>query len=216
MKETHGWWWPDHERHMPEWMDSPKNRLKLNGRWTYQGRKQSAVLELCPRNGNAIDVGGHVGLWSFNFAHHFDHVYAFEPVAEHRECFEANVKMPNVTLLPYALGEAPAMVGMWTQPGSSGNTQVQGAGDVEMRTLDSFAFVDVRLIKIDCEGYEEKVLRGAVDTLARCKPTVIVEQKRDMAKRFNLELRGAVTFLEQQGYKVVQEISGDFIMVPRA
>lgn len=216
MKQTHGWWWPDHEMHMIAWMNSPKNRVQLNGRWTYQGRKQIATLKHCKHFRAAVDVGAHVGLWSYNFAHSFGAVFAFEPVAAHRECFERNMVgvSQHVHLHAIALGAEDGMVSMWSEKGSSGNTQVDGSGDIPMKTLDSFVLPDVDLIKIDCEGFEENVLRGAVETIARCKPTIIVEQKRDMASRFGLPLLGAVDFLKGLGYKVAEEISGDYIMVP--
>jgi len=73
---------------------------------------------------------------------------------------------------------------------------------------------DVDFIKIDCEGYEENVLRGAIETIKRDRPVIIVEQKRDMATaRFGLEPLGAVKFLQSLGYQVAQEISGDYLMV---
>lgn len=199
---------------MPAWMDSPKNRIKLNDRWTYQGVKQKAFLRHCRNFRTALDVGGHVGLWAFNLGHAFRQVVAFEPVAQHRECFNVNITLPNVELIACALGKEEGSVSMWTEPGSSGNTQVRGAGDIPMHTLDSFEFSDVDAIKIDTEGFEENVLRGAIDTLMRCKPTIIVEQKRDMAARFDCPLLGAVKFLEGLGYKVVEHISGDYILTP--
>jgi hypothetical protein len=58
-------------------------------------------------------------------------------------------------------------------------------------------------------------LRGAVDTIRRNKPTIIVEQKRDMASRFDLTPGGAVEYLVKVfGYRVVEVISGDYILVP--
>lgn len=219
MKQTHGWWWPDHEEHMIDWMNAPKNKLQLNGRWTYQGRKQQAVLDLCKqlgKNRTAIDVGAHVGLWSWNLLYAFKRVEAFEPVAAHRECFNRNIpSSPEYLVLLHdcALGAKEGSVAMWSEKGSSGNTQVRGAGDIPMRTLDSFEFEDVDLIKIDCEGYEENVLVGAAITIANHKPVIIVEQKRDMASRFGLKPQGAVSYLQAMGYKVVKEISGDYVMV---
>lgn len=216
MKFDLGWWWPDHEQHMIAWARSPKNRIQLNGRWTYQGRKQIATLKHCRNHRVAIDVGAHVGLWAYNLAHEFAAVVAFEPVAEHRACFERNMVgvSQHVHLHPCALGATEGKVSMWSEKGSSGNTQVRGTGDIPMHRLDSFDLQGVDLIKVDCEGYEENVLIGGLETIQRCKPTIIVEQKRDMAARFDLELQGAVKFLKHLGYKVAEEISGDFIMVP--
>ena len=59
------------------------------------------------------------------------------------------------------------------------------------------------------------MLRGAIETIKRDLPVIIVEQKRDMATaRFGLEPLGAVKFLQSLGYEVKQEISGDYLMVP--
>lgn len=214
MKFESGWWWPDHEVHMLEWVRNPRNQLPLNDRMTYQGRKQVATLSHCKNSGVAVDIGAHIGLWSYNLAHRFDHVHAFEPVAIHRRCFTENVTLPNVTLHDCALGAIEQTVSIVTTPGSSGDSQVRPGTDVQMKRLDSFNLENVDLIKMDTEGFEENVCRGGVDTIVRWKPVIIVEQKRTMAERFGLKPQGAVAFLNGLGYKVVEEISGDYIMVP--
>lgn len=221
MKFVDSWWFPDHEQHLPQWMATPKARMIINGRPAYQGKKQLAALAAVaqtkpdwpPRT--AVDVGGHIGLWSYNLAPAYRRVYAFEPVAEHRACFVKNVEAPNVLLYALALGATEGMVSIHTAPTSTGDSWVKGAGDIPMVTLDSQDLQDVDFIKIDCEGYEENVLRGAVETIKRDRPVIIVEQKRDMATaRFGLEPLGAVKFLLELGYVQQQELSGDYLMVP--
>lgn len=218
MKMADGWWFPDGEEHLPGWMADPKVRMIINGRPAYQGQKQQAALELCTQRRVAVDVGAHVGLWSFNLAHHFRVVHAFEPVADHRACFERNVlesvETPNVILYPYALGEREGQVSIRTEPTSSGDSRVDGPGDIQMRTLDSFDFQDVDLLKIDAEGYELFILRGAEELIARQKPVVVVEQKRGHASRYGLGDKDAVGWLQSMGYRLAREISGDFLMVP--
>lgn len=217
MKQSHGWWFPDHEVHLIDWLNSKKNKVVMNGRCAYQGNKQLAALKHCKQFRTAVDVGAHVGLWSYNLTYKFEHVHAFEPVAAHRECFAENMVgwADRVALLSYALGAEPGFISIKTEPGSSGNSAVgAGPGEIEMRTLDSFGFQDVDFIKIDTEGYERNVLLGGEQTIKTCRPVVVVEQKRDMASRFGLEPLGAVKLLESWGYKVVEEISGDFVMIP--
>lgn len=217
IKKVVDWWFPTHEQHFIEWMQAPKNKVVLNGRLSYQGRKQLATLKHCRGFHTAVDIGGHVGTWSWNLAHAFRQVHAFEPVTLHRECFVKNTEgKTNITLHCEALGDREGSVNIWTEQGSSGNSFVKGSGDIPMRTLDSFYLDDVDLIKVDCEGFEEKVLRGAENTIRRCKPTIIVEQKRDMACKFGLDRLGAVMYLQGLGlgYAVAMEYSGDYIMVP--
>lgn len=217
MKFSDGWWWPDHEEHMLEWVADPKNRVILNGRPAYQGRKQMALQTHCKRWRTAIDVGAHVGLWSFNLTHNFALIHAFEPVRDHRDCYIRNMpgRIPEHDWILHgcALGATPGHVSIVTTQGSSGDSQIRPDGYIEMCRLDEFKIQNVDLIKIDCEGYEENVLVGALDTIMEWKPVIIVEQKRDMAKRFGLKPQGAVSWLQYLGYKSVEEISGDYIMV---
>ncbi|MBX3603202.1 MAG: FkbM family methyltransferase [Rubrivivax sp.] len=219
MKQALGWWFPDHEQHLIAWMEDAGNRIEINGRPAYQGKKQLAALATVARMKRsplrmAVDVGGHVGLWSYNLAPAFQAVLAFEPVHTMRECFERNVTAENVEVLPIALGAEDGSVSMHTTPHSTGDSWVAGDGPIQMRTLDSFNLSAVDFVKIDCEGYEELVLRGAVETIQRCRPVIIVEQKRDMATRFGLKPQGAVQLLRQLGYGLEREIGGDFLMVP--
>lgn len=213
MKQELDWNWPDKESHIPAWLRSQHKPVIMNGRQTYQGKKQINSLKFVTGFRNAVDVGAHIGLWSYNMAHAFQHVYSFEPVPDFRDCFIANVRKPNVTLYPYALGEETEFVTMAVQKDNTGSTHVCGTGDVEVRTLDSFEFQDVDFIKIDCEGYELKVLKGARETLLRCRPALIVEQKRDMAtERYGEPMLGAVDYLQTLGAFVHMEAGGDFIM----
>lgn len=219
MKLVDGWQFPDHEQHLLEWMMDKNNRVQINGRSSYQGKKQLAAVELCSqaRRRVAIDVGAHIGLWSWNLSHWFDKVEAFEPVPAHQECFLMNIKpRANWSLHTVALGDHEDTVSMYTGPASSGDTWVKGKGEIPMKTLDSYAFEFVDFIKIDCEGYEEFVLRGAALTIGLNRPIIVVEQKRDHATKFGLKPQGAVEYLvKEHAYRQVNEMAGDFFMVPR-
>ncbi len=67
-----------------------------------------------------------------------------------------------------------------------------GAMQVRVERLDSYRRGDVGLMKIDVEGYEELVLRGAAETIDRCGPILYVEddrpRKREDLHRFVAEL----------------------------
>lgn len=210
LKQFGGWYFPDHETHLIEWLRKV-NETKLD-RLRYQGKKQDLALSYCTQRRVAVDIGGHVGLWSFYLSALFEQVHAFEPVAEHRECFAVNVTAPNVILYPCALGDREGSISMHTSTGSSGDSWVKGSGDIPMHRIDSYGFSDVDLIKIDTEGNELPVLRGAEDTLLRCHPVVIVEQKPGHAQRFGFGETAAVDYLQSLGATLKARKAGDFVL----
>ena len=56
--------------------------------------------------------------------------------------------------------------------------------EVEIRTLDSYNLENVSAIKIDCEGYEFPILKGAEATIRRCRPVVQLEIVEAQCKKF--------------------------------
>lgn len=227
--EQGGWWLPEGEKHLQEWMRKVNDRR--GGRLLYQGRKYRMALQFVKQRRVAVDVGAHVGLFSWQMAQDFAQVHAFEPMSEHRECWVANMGtgVERATLYPFALGEAPGMVRVVTRtPGSSGDTGIDpdaersslraAVGDVgeecELRTLDSFELQHVDFLKADCEGFELFVMRGAIETLKRCKPCIMVEQKPETggAQRYGVGVIDAVKFLESLGAKRRGGLQGDYFL----
>ena len=215
MFEWRGLWLPDGEQHLIDWMTQVGH--KREGLPTYQYHKYERALRWCPesRRRVAVDVGAHVGLWTRVLALDFAAVECFEPVADHRACWRENIRVPHARLHECALGAEPGMVTMHTGPSSSGDTWVNPkitGGTVPRRTLDSFAFPVVDFLKIDCEGYELRVLEGARETLARCRPTVIVEQKPGHGTKYDLDDTEGVRFLQSLGAVRRDGIQGDYIL----
>jgi FkbM family methyltransferase len=219
MFEHQGIWLPDGEKHFPEWMT--KNGEIVDGKGTYQINKLRAALKHCKQFRVAVDVGGHVGLWAMQLAKSFQFVHVFEPVGAFRDCLYENMaRVPNWDSYSFALGATAGRVSMTTPTLDggldTGGTHVGGEGDIEMRTLDSLEFSGVDFLKIDCEGYEHHVIAGARETLLRCKPCVIVEQKpHKLGPNFGIKGTPAVDALKALGAEVRREISGDYIMAWR-
>jgi hypothetical protein len=70
-------------------------------------------------------------------------------------------------------------------------------GDIQIRTLDSFELVDIDFIKIDVDGYEDLLVKGAQETIAENLPVINIEMKR--AKRPGI-VRVAEDTLKKLGY----------------
>jgi FkbM family methyltransferase len=143
------------------------------------------------QRGCAIDVGANEGLYSYVLAKLFDRVEAFEP----NEAASAGLRdydCPKISLHRVALsrseGErafhvpilAHGVVNLgWGSleretlpPSENVTTQI-----VQTKILDSYDFQNVVFIKIDVEGHELQVLEGATETIARCRPVILLEIK---------------------------------------
>jgi FkbM family methyltransferase len=164
----------------------------------------------------AVDVGGHIGTWSQHLVKKFEHVHAFEPVPLFRQCFEKNVQSRNYTLYACALGSVNGKVRMKIDPADTGGTHVDPvaeAGDTVLRRLDDFELQDVDFIKIDAEGFEGQIVEGSRDTIRRCKPCIVVEQKsHKLQQNFGIKGTPAVDILQGMGYRVRKILSGDYIL----
>jgi len=215
-----GIWLPDGEEHLVTMLD---RMPMVRGRGAYQYKKYRQTVSRTPHRGLVIDVGAHVGLWSMHFVREFGWVEAFEPCREHRNCFLQNMSEQgagdNWRLHDVACGEKNGSVRMHKDPTSSGDTYPNPDPNSEegelagLVRIDDYEFVNVSLIKLDCEGYELFALRGAEQTIKRSKPTIIVEQKPGKAQVFGLGQTDAVTYLEDLGMTQAKVMAGDYIMI---
>ena len=196
-------------------MQNPRNKVEVDGKLSYQWKKQQEAMKWVRNWRTAVDVGAHVGLWSMHLVKRFQIVHAFEPVAEHRECFAKNIpKHTGETVLyPYALGEVEGACSIEVPYTSSGGSHVSGSGKIPIKRLDDFDLQEVDFLKIDCEGYEDLVLKGARETLLTWMPCVIVEQKpHKLSENFGIKGTPAVDYLKSLGAIVRAEMSGDYVM----
>ena len=119
------------------------------------------------------------------------HVHAFEPNPAYVEQLRrTRGRRRNITLHPCALSDVPRKGELYIphldlEPVSPLGRVSAPRGDVEydtvsisLLTLDGAMEADARpisFIKCDVEGHEQAVLRGARETLARSRPTLLIE-----------------------------------------
>jgi FkbM family methyltransferase len=214
-KMHEGVWLPATEVHLVGMMTpGTKQFMRMpDGRAAYQRHKYLAAVEHVAHRKVFVDIGAHVGLWSMQAEQDFESIIAFEPHPVHAAIFPRNVKMERVTLHQCALGDRDGGVALTSGPQSSGDTYVSGDGDIPIRTLDSLNIERIDMLKIDTEGYELPIVRGATETLLRCRPVVVVEQKGRDALYHRQKQGGAVEFLRSLGMQDLRPpMSGDHIM----
>ncbi|PVZ49359.1 FkbM family methyltransferase [Thalassobacter stenotrophicus] len=114
-----------------------------------------------------------------------------------------------MTAYNYGLGEARARAELIGVDGNRGGSFIMrdsaGANDripIRLQTLDTVLddlAEDITLIKIDVEGYEAQVLRGATNTLCRHQPVVVFEQHQT---EFCDGSTPSINFLRSLGYSI--------------
>lgn len=143
----------------------------------------------------ALDIGANVGIFSKHFGSRFQNVIAFEPCSGNFEALLANVPS-NVECRKQAVGNEMGWADVHFTPRQCGGAHVCSMDDdervvtnpnivvnpenverVELITIDSLDLEHCDLIKLDVQGCEEIVLRGAMRTIKRCRPVIILEEK---------------------------------------
>jgi FkbM family methyltransferase len=139
------------------------------------------LLEHVSDNGVVLDIGAHVGFFTIPIAQRAAQVHAFEPNPESAHYLHINVEqnglLSKVVEHPIALGSQEQKVDMEDigDKEDHSSRHVREGGAIPMRTLDSFEFPKVDVIKIDVEGYEPEVLEGARSLIEKHQPVILFE-----------------------------------------
>jgi len=172
----------------------------------YQLHQLDAAIKKTTQRRNAIDIGAHYGVMSYNLAKLFKQVHAFEIDPHVYSCLEKNIKkfsVSNAQCYPYGLGEKDSNVGLHANRNKTFSTHIDLSATenlVPIRTLDSFCIPDVDLIKIDAEGYEPLIIQGAINTIEKYKPVILYECKGHES-RYGYNSNSILEMLEPLGYK---------------
>ena len=143
--------------------------------------------------GHYVDVGAHLGTHTVWFAKMCPatHVHAFEPVRRYSEVVCRNVIAngldAKVTIYRKGLGTETGRVvnclSLEHQVGFADGVTTGVTEEFEVEPLDDILTGDVALIKLDVEGMELAVLRGAVRILSQHRPVIFAEAHTPVAAR---------------------------------
>lgn len=213
---------PDYDTHFEDLGVRESKPCDLN---TYQHNRVETALKFCKKTLLAVDVGAHIGLITTKLCKEFDKVVAFEPNIENYECLLENTKgLTNIVMFNQALSFEERRIDLINNTTSSGEFKCvhNGKGTVSAITLDSLELDHCNLIKLDVQGYEWFVLRGARKTIRQHRPVIILEEEADkydvkkfLQKHHNITAYQARTYLTNNfGYKIAKRINHDYILVP--
>ena len=158
----------------------------------------------------AIDIGANIGNHSIEFSRRFKKVLAFEPNPNTFKLLEYNTAHLD-NLLAYSFGlsnddEFLSMSENLTNYGASSTVYLQNDNktlQIQVKTLDKILpdLENVKLIKIDVEGMEDRVLLGAKETIIRNMPIIAFEQNLSDFDNPTNETK-SIKILRDLGYEV--------------
>ncbi len=163
----------------------------------------TALRQLIKPGMNVIEVGANMGTHSVDMARACapGTFYAFEPQPRLFQIMAGNLALngiDNALAYPDGCGEAEGEAVLpridYDRNGNFGGVSLEEEGDgirIRVRTIDSLGLDQCGLIKIDVEGFEPRVLRGAADTIRRCRPALYVENDRAAQQQEVIDLIAA-------------------------
>ena len=166
------------------WLISEGDRIvgSLKDRGPFEPDSLAQWAKMCAGGGTAIDVGAYTGLFTIAARRLGCHVHAFEPMPFNRARLKENAKLNRVSehvnseVISDECGET--IITYNPIPYTSGASLIRKSGAqlrVHSLSIDSLQLKQLTAIKIDVERAEPLVLRGARETLARHRPSLLVE-----------------------------------------
>jgi len=177
------------------------------------------LRDYLPKDGVVIDVGANLGFTALLFAKHVGSggkIFAFEPsppvYAKLLQVVEKN-QLSNVHCFNLGCGMERKRETLLV-PASSGNATIKRSGldsleacreiDIEIDTLDHVILPltpRVDFLKIDTEGFEDQVLSGAEEVVARYRPVVYIE----LSQEYGDSSARAIAWLRAHGYTFTRD-----------
>jgi len=163
-----------------------------------------------------FDVGANFGYYGLTLARHLNkqcRVYSFEPEPANfaRLTYHVEANGMSGVVLPKRLGLADqaGFATLSQRPGNSGSANLDLTDDpagVSLTTLDDFVASErldrLDLMKVDVEGFEERVIRGGRETLARFHPLIFIELEPARLALKGSSVPAVVDLLTQAGYRL--------------
>jgi len=172
------------------------------------GQHEADFFLSLPDHTVAVEVGANIGSLTLPISRYYKWVYAFEPQPEIFKILAANLalnSLVNAHCFPYGCSDENNEITLphidYNHPNNYGAFELekyQGQGDHKVRIVRLDDFLDppaLDLLKVDVEGMELQVLKGAEKLIQKFSPVIFVENDRAHHSKALIE------YLWSLGYK---------------
>ena len=207
-------------------------------RGTYDAADLAMALAHFDPDSVFLDVGANIGFYSVAAAQRIrhtasgGHVLAFEPFAGNLQRLGENLSRNDLstrcTVHDFGLSDREGNETLTLREDFRGGSSTGNAAIATSQDFDAgFPTVQIRLqrlddvwpayrprlpaigfVKLDIEGHEDCFLRGAAQTLAQCRPTVMMEVNKPYYASRNVDLDDGLLGALPEGYRVWRRNEG--------
>ncbi len=180
----------------------------------------------CRPGSVAIDVGANWGAWTHELLKHVGRVEAFEPMPRLAAVLRKGLPEDRVKIHEAAVSNVSGTahlrvprLNLGYSTIESSNKQekhVVGDGPIEeiavpLIRIDDLNLENVSFLKMDVEGHEIAAIEGALDTIRRCRPTLVIESETRHNAAAPPRL---IELIRPFGYRVSKLVDGKQVEIP--
>ena len=163
----------------------------------YEKTETEFIIKNLRENNVFFDIGCNLGWYSLNVANMFTkiQIHAFEPLPEAMEDFKKNVFQNNlqnkIIMNQKAVSDKNGSLFITNDHYASNyitEYKYANTSEVYCTTIDSYVeknkIIDINIIKCDVEGKELSVINGAIKTLKKIQPLILIELSDNSITKF--------------------------------
>jgi FkbM family methyltransferase len=222
-KCINGWWFPDDDIGPSTHADCAWGEPILNAQMF--PIIENAFRSRAPQH--VLDIGANIGYVTSWFARRWPRVTSFEPTPATFDCLMRNCSKGHIELHNIGISDVNGELCFAVSDVKPDQNQIitnesrlkkrWGMTRIPVRRIDSFGFRIVDMIKIDVEGHEYQVIQGALRTIQRCRPAIMIEisyEGKLLDHDITAQHKNTVSVIESLGYTIHWQLKHDWFLLP--
>lgn len=198
--------------------------------YEWEPHLKNIFTKFVDKSSTVIEAGAHIGVHTLTLSKLAKSVLAFEPFVDTFHVLQKNTRdYNNITVFNLGLSDQQedsgfewidennvAVAGLINNPLTDYSIKKSPYKHVVKNTTIDLLNKKVDFIKIDVEGYETKVIKGALNTIKKHTPVIVLECWKNRHGEFDTNYtKNQFQFLLDIGYTVKHILGPDFLFIPK-